>query len=726
MPAKQPLSLDLVPQAPSLSVRDSDPVYASVMRKKAPARKARPMTQGEYLNQTRPDESAAPGSRLDAMYSALDRGGMDVAPLQTADKYLLGVGSGSQAVHRLLQGRGNGWDVLDAATAAPVAGPLGELASLAVKPALTAAGRMAANVLPEAVTKGAQSAGRSVKDYLTHVAPMPSSDYVDAAFQPAGRPSYTRATEGPFTVVRRSDLQPETNPDVLSARTLDQVRAATATPETNPALRLANAKAQDARGIQLSPNEPMPQTSLARQGGIARAFQEALSDNPAYKQAVFERYGQIFPEMVERSGAQNYDQLTEAAYNQLGKEVTQQFDQLPISMRYHEGQGEYGTPSEMIRDAIGRGQLNVFSGGDPHEFLSKIDPATGLSQNEMFRAVHDYIGHAAPGSTFRPGGEEAAYATHARTLSPLAQLALAAETRGQNSLVNYSPLNADLIAKINDARAQLLERQIANRKGLTGIDLPSTEEIQAQLRELGSRYEFAPQRAVLLPPEHLDPLSPGGTPDYLRSVYSPQGTSARGVHISTQPGLEATDPSFFGTGHQGAEYRSTKGVLPDRTYFYTGEAGSIRPEQSVLGMVGDMMRRGPRYAYEAPLSGLYDWDSDPEGLVKLARAYNLPQRESVLPEYLQYASPGGPYLKALGGNSSTPDIERLVRDYGYSGYLAPGGRAAALYDPVSGLSPLAGGQDLRDLYSAGNAPKFASGGQVKGDCGCGGMAVKGS
>ncbi len=93
----------------------------------------------------------------------------------------------------------------------------------------------------------------------------------------------------------------------------------------------------------------------------------------------------------------------------------------------------------MIRDVLTNGNLNVFRGGDPHDFLNEVDPQTGLTLNEMFRGVHDFYGHVAPGSTFRPGGEEAAYAMHQRTLDPLSQIALLSETRGQNSLVNYSP-----------------------------------------------------------------------------------------------------------------------------------------------------------------------------------------------------------------------------------------------------------------------------------------------
>ena len=659
--------------------------------------------QYELLKDAPTGEISNPGYRglADRTFDALDSVGVDAAPLRTIDNNFIGLGPAERAAARLgkaWRGAGDfsGWDAADVALTLPGFGMVGKLAAKPAKALL----RGAEHLTPKAVRTGLRRAGEA----LTRVEPL-----VD-------RPDYIRSAEGPFLNIRRADLEPQTNPAIASARNLGEMRPALRDPATNPALRMANEEALRVRGAPLSPDGPMPVTSLQRQAGMGRAFQEAASENPAYQQAVFDRYGEMFPQVVEGAKAQNYDQLREAAYQQLGKEVTQQFDQLPVSMRYHEGPGEYATPSDMMRDAVGRGNLNVFSGGDPHEFLSKIDPQTGLSQNEMFRAVHDYIGHGATGATFRPGGEEIAYAAHSGTMSPLAQLALLAETRGQNSFVNYSPVNADLISKMNDVRAQIYEKGTAEGlklsrdfpywmdRGLNNaLDLPPVSDLQAQLRELGSRFEYAPQKAVLMPPEYMDPLSPGGTPDWLRDVYSPEGASARGVHISRSEGLTGTDPSFFGTGHRGEEYRGTKGVGPDRTYFYTGPEGTVVPEPVVMG-------NGDRYAYESPLSGLYDVDQDPQGLRALAEAYNLPARRSTLPEMLTFGdnAKGAPNL---GNRSALPDMERLVRDYGYSGYLSGAGkqRAAAVYDPVENLRAIIRGDK-----------GYAAGGRVKSEtpCGC--------
>jgi len=62
-----------------------------------------------------------------------------------------------------------------------------------------------------------------------------------------------------------------------------------------------------------------------------------------------------------------------------------------------------------------------------------------LLANDIFRIVHDYFGHGKEGTSFGPNGEETAYRIHKQMYSPLAQKALASETRGQNSWVNFGP-----------------------------------------------------------------------------------------------------------------------------------------------------------------------------------------------------------------------------------------------------------------------------------------------
>lgn len=59
--------------------------------------------------------------------------------------------------------------------------------------------------------------------------------------------------------------------------------------------------------------------------------------------------------------------------------------------------------------------------------------------NDLFRAVHDYYGHAKDSVGFRADGEENAWRSHASMYTPLARIAATTETRGQNSWLNYGP-----------------------------------------------------------------------------------------------------------------------------------------------------------------------------------------------------------------------------------------------------------------------------------------------
>lgn len=62
--------------------------------------------------------------------------------------------------------------------------------------------------------------------------------------------------------------------------------------------------------------------------------------------------------------------------------------------------------------------------------------------NDVFRIVHDMMGHLKEGNGFRADGEENAWRSHAAMYSDLARPAMTNETRGQNSWVNFGPYGA--------------------------------------------------------------------------------------------------------------------------------------------------------------------------------------------------------------------------------------------------------------------------------------------
>lgn len=128
-------------------------------------------------------------------------------------------------------------------------------------------------------------------------------------------------------------------------------------------------------------------------------------------------------------------------------------------------------------------------------------PAT---HNDIFRAVHDYFGHAKEGVGFRANGEENAWRQHAGMYSDAARPAMTTETRGQNSWLNYGP-HGD-----------------TNRTATTANTI------------------FAPQKTGLLP-------------DEFNSLDDPE---LHFLHMSNLSTPEVTlDPAYYGTGIKGAEAR---------------------------------------------------------------------------------------------------------------------------------------------------------------------------
>jgi len=130
------------------------------------------------------------------------------------------------------------------------------------------------------------------------------------------------------------------------------------------------------------------------------------------------------------------------AYRAFGKEVDAQFKHLPVKVQFTKVD-PYKTSEEMMNDVRKNGVLKVFTGGGEHPFLGAKD-ADGISLNDKFRAIHDYFGHDAGGFGFSHAGEENAFVSHSKMFSPLAQRALATETRGQTAWFRMSKENAGL------------------------------------------------------------------------------------------------------------------------------------------------------------------------------------------------------------------------------------------------------------------------------------------
>jgi hypothetical protein len=409
----------------------------------------------------------------------------------------------------------------------------------------------------------------------------------------------------------------------------------------------------------------MPESSLQKQSAIGRTFALAAEESPAYKRAIFKAYKEQMPEIVEMSGAKNYDELLAASYNQMAKETSAQFDALPLDYSFHRnGEGNYANSKEMLADLHGNKHMRVFQGGDPHDFLKNIDPRTGLNENEKFRAVHDAFGHGIFGNTFKPAGEELAWGTHSQMYSPLALPAMTAETRGQNSFVNYTPINAKLkeqVAKI--------ESRIARAKQYNWKD--NIAELEAERAKLYEGFQYAPQKSLLLPPEFLSPDYAGGMPEYVQKLIKPaKGTTSSSplTHFSNEYGLEQLDPTRYGTGIGGDEStrlmkasgEAKPGAVRDRSYFYLGDPSSVIPEEG-LG----------HHVYTSSSKNLYDASKDPLDFNTLAIEAN---RRSHLSNF----NPG-----TTNSEKVRNDFERMIKEYGYEGIANPDAAfpMAAVFNP---------------------------------------------
>ena len=494
-------------------------------------------------------------------------------------------------------------------------------------------------------------------------------------------PRFITKDDGTYLTVRPSSLDRQSAERVVKGAraknggSSEQVEAASpltkneidiilSDPNLNEAFKVADRISREVNGVPYDLNFVMREkgtdrvASLAKQAAVGRAFMLAAKGTPEYKSSVFSAYGREYPSLMEAINAKNYDDLLEKSYTQLGKETQMQFDRLPIQTTYHGGDLDYvtstgGTNSiAMLRDVMQNQNLNVFRGGDPHDFLNKIDPETGLNMNEQFRAVHDYFGHGTRGSKFDATGEEIAYGSHSQMFSPLARFAMAAETRGQNSLVNFSPLNVKLEKQIDE-----LNKELAS----TSSDAAKSD-IKKQIAELQMQREYAPQTSLLLPPEMVRMDYSGGMPDYMRSVNVPdEGTVMPDMplfHASKQQGLLEVDPAFVGTRMSPENYGADEAMSissyqrPPRSYFFQDEY-----------RVGDPSTKGDVNIYTGTGTNVYDAMDDPMGLVDLAKFRN----RGLLDRNLFYK-----------------DFEQAIKDYGYSGYSAPfgSGRAVQMFEPT--------------------------------------------
>jgi len=200
------------------------------------------------------------------------------------------------------------------------------------------------------------------------------------------------------------------------------------------------------------------------------------------------------------------DPEVKAAYEALAKETMDQYQDFKDAGYTIEVNNSepYKNAQEMIDDLRDNKRMKIFStesgfGDTPiTEKQRKENPllrdsgvkdvnGETLLVNDIFRAVHDFYGHAELGNGFGPVGEENAWNVHARMFSPLARRAMTTETRGQNSYVNFSGVNDEAFKLRDQARKLRKEGKEAEAEALV-----------AKVYEI---MKFADQKIGLLPEE---------------------------------------------------------------------------------------------------------------------------------------------------------------------------------------------------------------------------------
>ena len=204
------------------------------------------------------------------------------------------------------------------------------------------------------------------------------------------------------------------------------------------------------------------------------------------------------------------DPEVKAAYDKLVEETIEQYKEL-IDAGYVvevNNTEPYDNSQQMIDDLRDNKRIKIFSTesglGDTEitEQQRKDNPllqetefvdvnGVPLLANDLFRAIHDFFGHAELGNGFGPIGEENAWNVHVRMFSPLAAKAMTAETRGQNSWVNFSGINDEVFKKRDKARE-------LRKRG-------KVEEAKKLVNEIYDEISFAEQKVTLLPDEYSVP-----------------------------------------------------------------------------------------------------------------------------------------------------------------------------------------------------------------------------
>ena len=218
---------------------------------------------------------------------------------------------------------------------------------------------------------------------------------------------------------------------------------------------------------------------------------------------LFERVSKMIANAYQSIKNEPTKQEVKVAYDAFVSETKKQYEFIikkGLKVIRHQEAGEpYSNSKEMLQDirenntlrflpnevAFGQGDVDVSDNIGLQPSGIKLEDGYELTNSEMFRVVHDYFGHGILGNQFGAIGEENATLQHLDLYSDVAAPAVIFQTRGQNSWVNFSGVNAEANQLRKEARE--LKKQ------------GKLEEANILLEKAEKMFKFAEPKIAIFP-----------------------------------------------------------------------------------------------------------------------------------------------------------------------------------------------------------------------------------
>jgi hypothetical protein len=355
-----------------------------------------------------------------------------------------------------------------------------------------------------------------------------------------------------------------------------------------------------------------------------------------------------------------------------------------------------------------------------------------LLANDIFRIVHDINGHHKGGeSGFGAKGEHQAYNTHKKMFSPLAQKALATETLGQNSWVNFGPHGdhnraAPAETRYADQKAGLLPDHIINGNWHTNDSkLGKSEDAAKPIKDIAHEQEMIRESGRPAPDDHIteasDPINKPGKEDkkvtqaltdlkedkkstktMFQRIYSmPSEDKMKGSKRAKMTGQVPSTVNVFGS-----HYPVVKLLNDNTLLLHTSDYGN---EGKTTELVDKIKKELPIHFPDHKVIEVHHPDYRHSS--KTMRLRNKKGIHSFLekaikdhpdPEYRKHAAEALNHLHTIKkGEFSKPIHDKRMATEGFDGKANEQNRVDRIgkYLESVGLTPDTGGGNRRDLGS---------------------------